>query len=275
MPENLRLPVLIVTLLGRRITFMTVPDIVDAIHAACVERKKITVANFNIHSFNLSMQIPWYYNFLQSAEISHCDSVGILKATAWMGLKLPLQYRASYTLLMPKLLEHCNEQGFSVFLLGAKPNHSDAACQRLQAQYPNLEIAAHHGYFDTQDTHQNNEAIDRINQAKPNILIVGMGMPIQENWIRNNRDRLNVNVLMVGGAAIDRLAGVVSDCPAFISDIGLEWLYRLCREPKRLAARYLIGNLAFFLQLALAKSHSSSLKVELIESLDKFNKNSI
>ncbi len=275
MPNKSRSQVLIVNLLGRRITFMTVPDIVDAIHTACIDRKQITVAHFNVHSFNLSMQIPWYYNFLQSAEIAHCDSVGILKAAAWMGLKLPLQYRASYTLLMPELLEHCNEQGFSVFLLGAKPQHSDAALERLQAQYPKMVIAAHHGYFDTQDTYQNNEAIDRINQVKPNILIVGMGMPIQENWIRTNRDRLNVNVLMVGGAAIDRLAGVVPDCPTFLSNIGLEWLYRLCREPKRLAARYLIGNLAFFLQIALAKSHSHSLEVQLVESVDKFKKNLI
>jgi N-acetylglucosaminyldiphosphoundecaprenol N-acetyl-beta-D-mannosaminyltransferase len=262
------LPMLSLTLLGRRITFMTVTDIVNNIHTACVEKKKIAIANYNVHGFNLSMQIPWFYNFLQSSEIAHCDSIGILKATEWMGLKLPLDYRASYTLLMPKLLEHCDRHGFSVFLLGAKPEYSDAAIERLQAQYPNIVVTGHHGYFDMQDPDDNDEVVKQINEAKPNILIVGMGMPIQEKWIHVNRDRLDTNVMMLGGAAIDRLAGAVPDCPALLSNIGLEWLYRLCREPKRLANRYLIGNLAFLLHIALAKSYAPALEVQLIDSID-------
>ena len=260
-------PVLYVNLLGRQVTFITVPDIVDTINTACIEEKKIVIANYNVHSFNLSMQIPWFYSFLQNSEIAHCDSVGILKATEWMGLKLPLQYRASYTLLMPKLLEHCNQQRLSIFLLGAKPENSNAAIERLQAQYPKMSIKGHHGYFDMQDSDQNNEVLKKINQAKPNILIVGMGMPIQENWIYINRESIDTNVIMSGGAVIDRLAGVVPDCPAFLSNMGLEWLYRLSREPKRLATRYLIGNLAFILHIILAKSYSPPLEVQLKDNL--------
>jgi len=240
------LPSLNVHMLARRITFMTVPAIVEAIHTACTEGKKITVANYNVHSFNLSMQLPWFYNFLQSAEIAHCDSVGILKALGYMGLNLPLQYRASYTILMPKLLEHCNQHGFSIFLLGSKPQYLEAALERLRRQYPNIGLAGHHGYFAMEDPDQNEAVIQQINQVKPHILVVGMGMPIQENWIRLHRSRLNVNVFMPGGAVIDRLAGVVSDCPAFVFNLGSEWLYRLSREPKRLAARYLLGNPAFY-----------------------------
>ena len=269
-PEILEFPILCVNLIGRQVTFITVADIIDAIATACVEKKKIVIANYNVHSFNLSMQIPWFYSFLQNSEIAHCDSVGILKATECMGLKLPLQYRASYTLLMPKLLEHCDRQRLSIFLLGAKPEHSNAAVERVQAQYPNMMVKGHHGYFDMHDPYQNNEVLKQISQAKPNILIVGMGMPIQENWISINRERIeDTNVIMSGGAAIDRLAGVVPDCPTFLSNIGLEWLYRLCREPKRLATRYLIGNLAFILHIILAKSYSSSLEVQLKDNLIK------
>lgn len=262
------LPSLGVHLLGRRITFMTVSAIVDAIHSACIEDVKITVANYNVHGFNLSMQISWFYDFLQSSEIAHCDSAGILKAVQWMGLKLPLQYRASYSLLMPKLLMHCHKQGFSVFLLGAKPKHSDAAIKCLQNKYPNMKINGHHGYFDIDNPQQNVEIVRKINQTKSNILVVGMGMPIQEHWIQLYRDQLDVNVIMPGGAVIDRLAGVVPDCPAFLSNVGLEWLYRLCREPKRLGTRYLIGNSAFVLHLILAKSYSSPIKAQLFESIN-------
>ncbi|HEY9832430.1 MAG TPA: WecB/TagA/CpsF family glycosyltransferase [Stenomitos sp.] len=257
-----RLPNLNVHLLSRRITCMPVPAIIEAIHTACIQNRKITVANYNVHSFNLSMLLPWFYNFLQSAEITHCDSTGILKALEFMGLKLPLEYRASYTALMPQLLEHCNKQGFSIFLLGSKPECLETALAQLKDEYPNIRVDGHHGYFDIEDLDQNEAVIQKINRVKPNILVVGMGMPRQENWIRLHGSRLNVNVIMAGGAVIDRLAGIVSDCPAILSEWGLEWLYRLCREPKRLAVRYLLGNPAFVLLLALAKFYASPLEVE-------------
>ncbi|MBD2080059.1 WecB/TagA/CpsF family glycosyltransferase [Leptolyngbya sp. FACHB-17] len=265
-------PSLSVYLLGRRITCMTVAAIVDAIHTACTEGTKLTVAHYNVHGFNLSMQLPWFHNFLQSAEIAHCDSVGILKAIGFMGLKLPLQYRASYSLLMPKLLSHCNQQNFSIFLLGAKPECVDAAIAQVRQQYPNVQVSGHHGYFDIHNPDANGQVVQQINQVKPQILVVGMGMPIQEDWIRLNRDQLDVNVIMMGGAVIDRLAGIVPDCPPLLSDLGLEWVYRLFREPKRLATRYLLGNPAFLLHIALAKAYSFSLRVQLMEPLSRSKK---
>ena len=262
----------IVHLLDRRITYMTVPAIVDAIHTACIEELRIVVANYNIHSFNLSIQLSWFYEFLQNAEITHCDSIGILNASRYMGLDLPLQYRASYSLLMPYLLEHCNKHGLSIFLLGAKPDYLEAAIAQVEKHYPNIQINGHHGYFDTTDFQQNLDILLKIRSVKPNILVVGMGMPRQENWIRMNREHLDVNVIMPGGAVIDRLAEKVQDCPPLLSNVGLEWLYRLSFEPKRLAARYLLGNPAFALQIALAKVQSHPIKVEQIDSSDIFKK---
>ncbi|MEB3181434.1 MAG: WecB/TagA/CpsF family glycosyltransferase [Nostocaceae cyanobacterium] len=256
------LPSLKVHLLERRISCMTVASIVEAIHTACVADAKITVANYNVHSFNLSMQLPWFYNFLQTAEIAHCDGFGIIKAVQWMGKDLPQDYRVSYSVLMPYLLEHCNQQGFSIFLLGAKPDTLDDALENMRCLYPNIKFDGHHGYFDKDSTQENLAVIKKINQIKPNIIIVGMGMPIQENWLRRYRDLLDVNVMLPGGAIIDRLAGIVSDCPKFISNLGLEWLYRLLREPKRLAARYLLGNPAFLLHIALGKFYASPVRVE-------------
>lgn len=260
-----------VYLLERRIDCMSISSIVEAIHKACRENKKITVANYNIHSFNLSMQLPWYYEFLQSAEIANCDSVGILKAIGYMGLDLPLDYRTSYTLLMPKVLENCDCKNYSVFLLGGKPQYLQTAIDNLQIKYPRASFGGYHGYFDKQDPQANQLAIEKINQFKPNVLIVGMGMPIQEHWVNQHRHNLQVNAIMLGGAIIDRMAGVVPDCPHVISDAGFEWFYRFCREPKRLAARYLLGNPAFALHIALAMFHKMSLRVELtpkLESLD-------
>lgn len=251
--ESETLPNLEVCLLGRRITCMTAPAIIKAIHKACVENKQFTVAHYNVHGFNLSMQLPWFYNFLQSVDIVHCDSIGILKALRYMGLNLPIQYRVSYSILLPQLLELCNRNHFSLYLLGSHPDHLTQALQRVQELYPNIRLSGHDGYFKPQDAAANDAVIAHINQFQPQVLLVGMGMPRQENWVRLNRHRLDANTILTCGAAIDRMAGVVPDCPKVLSNVGLEWMYRLWREPKRLAARYLLGNPAFLLQIMLAK----------------------
>ncbi len=263
--ENL--PAITVSLLGRRLTCMTVPSIVASICAAAATNQRLLVTHYNVHGFNLTMQLPWFHDFLQSADIAHCDSIGILKALQFMGIKLPHHYRASYTLLMPRLLTYCNLYGFSVFLLGGQPEVVQQAVVNQQSQFPNLAIAGHHGYFSLDDSKVNDQVIYQINQLRPHILIVGMGMPRQEQWLARYQHRVNATVLMAGGAIIDRLAGLVPDCPKWISDLGLEWLYRLQREPGRLASRYLLGNPALFLSLALAKAMGSSVKLE--ESVQK------
>ncbi len=260
-----------VYLLERRIDCMSVSSIVEAILKSCIEDRKITVANYNIHSFNLSMQLPWYYEFLQSAEIANCDSVGILKAIGYMGLDLPLDYRTSYTLLMPQILQTCDRKNFSVFLLGGKPENLQVALDNLKLKYPGVRFGGYHGYFDKKDPQANQAAVEQINQFKPNILVVGMGMPIQEHWVQQHRHSLQVNAIMLGGAIIDRMAGIVPDCPHILSNIGFEWFYRFCREPKRLAARYLLGNPAFALHIALAMFNKTSLRVELTPKFENFD----
>lgn len=264
--ESKMLPNVEVDLLGRRITCMTSTSIIEAIHRACVEKKKITVSHYNVHSFNLSMQLPWLYEFLQSADIVHCDSMGVLNAIRYMGVDLPIDYRVSYTILMPQLLEHCDQHGLSVFLLGSKPERLQASLELTRAQYPNIRLAGHHGYFSADDPQQNDAVIEQINAAKPQILVIGMGMPLQENWLRLYGHRLAVNAMLTGGAVIDRLAGVVSDCPQLLANMNLEWLYRLCREPKRLSTRYLLGNPAFVFQLCLAKFYAPPAKVKVMDN---------
>ncbi len=246
-------PSLNIHLLGRKITCLTIEAIQEAIALSCKRQQQITVANYNVHAFNLSLQLPWFHSFLDQSEITHCDGIGIIKALQFLGLNVPSQYRVSYTELMPELLAQCDRQGWSVFLLGTKAAHIEAAIQKLEQDYPNAKFSGHHGYFSVTDQAENDLIIEQINSIRPNILIVGMGMPVQESWVQLYRDRLRTNAILVGGAVIDRLAGVVIDCPAWISRLGLEWLYRFVREPKRLAARYLIGNPAFLFQIALAK----------------------
>lgn len=251
--SNRALPNLCIYLFGRRITLMTTAEILKIIDFSCTHQRRITVANYNTHAFNLSMQLPWFYSFLQQSELVHCDGAGILRGLRWLGLSVPREYRVSYTELMPALLKQCNQQSRRVFLLGAKPDYLEAALKNLRQQYPQSQFDGQHGYFDRDNLAINDRLVEQINQYRPHLLIVGMGMPIQEGWVQRYRDRLQVNAILVGGAVIDRLAGIVQDCPQWIADRELEWIYRLIREPKRLASRYLFGNPAFLLQVGLAK----------------------
>jgi N-acetylglucosaminyldiphosphoundecaprenol N-acetyl-beta-D-mannosaminyltransferase len=262
LPEK-TLPTFDAYLLGRKITCITTSSLLSKINNACRAGKKITVANYNIHSFNMSVQFPWFFEFLQTAEVSHCDGLGVVYALRFMGYELPLDYRVSYSVLMPKLLEQCNENRLSVYLLGTKPQLLDSAVSNLREQYPNAAINGHHGYFQFDDEQASMEVVEDINRCKPNILIVGMGMPIQEYWVQRFRDRLDVNAILVGGAVIDRMAGAVPECPEVLSNNGLEWLFRLVREPKRLMTRYALGNPAFLLQVALAKYQKLAIKDNL------------
>lgn len=250
-----------VSLLGRQISFITIPELLREVEQACQDRQRLVIAFFNVYSFNLALHLPWFDTFMRRADIVPCDGSGILKAIKFLGLRLPLEYRTPGTVFVPELLRCGSDLDLSFFLLGAKPEHLQTALQKIKKDYPSLTIAGHHGYFDRDDAQQNASIVQKINRANPDILIVGMGMPTQEQWIAHNMDNLNVRVIIPCGAIIDRLAGAVPNCPYWVSDVGLEWLYRLMREPKRLAKRYLAGNLAFALQLVLATAYSRPLKV--------------
>lgn len=255
-------PVIRTKLMDRPITFITIPSIIQLIRESCEDRKQIIVASCNIHSFNLSQQYPWFYEYLSSADIVRCDGQGILKAVKFLGLDLPSQYQAAGTWLIPRMLEDFSGRDFSYFLLGSKPQNLGKAIKNLQGKYPRIRVDGHHGYFNKNDISECQEVIQKINAFNPDILIVGMGMPIQERFIYEYKKDLNVKVILPCGAVIDRLAGVVNDCPTYISSSGFEWLYRLVKEPKRLGARYLLGNPAFALQLALASTYANPLQLQ-------------
>jgi N-acetylglucosaminyldiphosphoundecaprenol N-acetyl-beta-D-mannosaminyltransferase len=146
-----------------------------------------------------------------------------------------------------QLTEFAEPRGFTFFFLGARPGVADKAAANLKARYPDLRIVGtHHGYFDkTPGSVENEAVIEQINAVKPNILIVGFGMPLQERWLMENWDRIDANVALTGGAVFDYVSGELQRAPRWMTDNGLEWLGRLLIEPRRLWKRYLIGNPLF------------------------------
>jgi N-acetylglucosaminyldiphosphoundecaprenol N-acetyl-beta-D-mannosaminyltransferase len=139
------------------------------------------------------------------------------------------------------------KNGLKLYILGAKPGVAEKARDFFLNKYPGLYIVGiHHGYFNKGINNlENNIVVQDINEKKPDILIVGFGMPMQEYWISENWGQMNVPVVLPVGALIDYMARVVPRAPRWMTDHGLEWLGRLIIEPRRLWKRYLLGNPIF------------------------------
>ena len=208
-----------------------------------------SVLNVNVHCLNLCYEDPELRAFLNRADVVFCDGAGVMLAARLLGRRIP--ERITYADWAWRLAAFAEAEGFSLYLLGARPGMAQEAARRLQARYPDLEIVGvRHGFFDHVAGSPENEAVVReINDARPDILLVGMGMPLQEYWLMENRDRLQASVVLTGGGVFDYVSGGLRRGPRVLTHSGFEWLARLLVEPRRLWRRYLIGNPLFLLRV--------------------------
>lgn len=155
------------------------------------------------------------------------DGVGIIKGAAILGT--PLKERVPGVEFAAGLMGKMAGKGKSLFLLGAKPGIAQRAAERLTAQYPGLKIAGtHDGYF--QD---DGPVVEEVRRSGADAVFVCLGAPKQELWMRKNGAATGAKLLCGLGGSLDVFAGTVERAPKFFCDHGLEWFYRLCREPSR------------------------------------------
>ena len=235
-----------IKLMQVRIHTISLFELLNIVTNTILTGRKILAAYVNVHGMNLAYKLPWFQQFLNNADIIFCDGFGVKWGARLLGLNIPHRYTPPDWI--PLLCQVCTQNDFSLFLLGAQPGVADKATIRLKNQFPDLHIAGtHHGYFEKNpDSPENKAVIQRINAAKPNILIVGFGMPLQERWLMENWDRIEANVALTGGAVFDYVSGELRRPPRWMTEHNLEWLGRLMIEPRRLWRRYLIGNPLFF-----------------------------
>lgn len=239
-----------IELLGVRIHILPLDGLLDQIVQSVTSRRKQLIAHVNVHGLNLAYELQTIRTFYNEyADIVFCDGYGVRLGAMLDNTRPP--YRYTPIDWMPALSELCEQQGFTVFLLGARRDVVEAAAHRLQEYAQNLQIVGtHHGYFDkTTDSEENQEVLRRVNAAQPDILIVGFGMPMQEHWLMDNWEALDVGIALTVGGVFDLLAGTLPRPPRWMTDHGLEWLGRLFIEPRRLWKRYLIGNPLFILRV--------------------------
>ena len=165
---------------------------------------------------------------VNGADLVLADGIGVIKGAAMLGT--PLKERTPGIEFAAGLMEKMAQGGQSLFLLGAKPGVAEQAAERLKEQYPGLTIAGtHDGYFK-----EDGPVTDAIRESGADCVFVCLGAPKQEFWMRKNGPATGARLLCGLGGSLDVFAGNVERAPKFFREHGLEWFYRLCKDPKRI-----------------------------------------
>jgi N-acetylglucosaminyldiphosphoundecaprenol N-acetyl-beta-D-mannosaminyltransferase len=177
---------------------------------------------------------------VHSCDIINIDGMGVVWGARFLGHDVP--ERVAGVDLFHELLAMSASNGFSVFLLGAEDDVVTTATRNVQALYPALKIAGHHhGYFWDNET----AMVEKIRESGAQLLFVAITSPKKENFINRWRDQLGVTFVMGVGGTFDVVAGKVKRAPKWMQNWGLEWLYRVIQEPRRMWKRYLTTNSKF------------------------------
>jgi len=149
--------------------------------------------------------------------------------------------------LFPVLCEYWQKNGARLYLLGGREGVAAAVAERLAVEYPGLALVGHHhGYFSESETPA---LLDEIREAKPDVLVVAMGVPLQDVWLAEHEEALSVPLAIGVGGLFDFYSGRIARAPLWLRELGLEWTWRLAMEPARMWRRYLVGNVTFLLRV--------------------------
>ena len=200
----------------------------------------------NAHTLNIACDDPTYREVLNDADTVFGDGTGVRWAARWQGKKMIDNLVG--TDLLPFFFVNTMERRYRYYLVGAQPEVVARAAGFLTAQFPGLNVVGHqHGHYD-RATHD--DVIAKINEAKPDVLMVGMGNPIQERWIHDNRKQLTGVKLAVGvGGLFDHWGGVLTRAPRWVRRNGFEWAQLMVQQPHKWR-RYLVGNPKFLARVA-------------------------
>lgn len=234
--------------LGVRIDNWSMTESLARIARAVESRVSTTVFFANAHTLNLSYEDASFRDTLNNVDVLLPDGSGIEVACRRQGVRR--KGNINGTDMLPLLCNTLAEKGGSVFFLGGEEGIASTAAQNLEKRTPGLHVAGTlNGFFDKDNC---DDVIAQINAAQPDVLLVGMGQPLQERWVAQNRHRLDVPVVMAVGGLFDFYAEKVSRAPVWLRELGLEWTWRLLQEPGRMWKRYVIGNPLFLLRIRRA-----------------------
>lgn len=230
-----------IALLGAEVDLITPAEVMQAVAGFVDAGRPAVIANHNAHSLYLLRREPQLADFYRAADLIEIDSRPMIFWGRLLGLPVRGEHRCTYLDWRDDFWRLAEEKGWRIFYLGGAPGVAETGAERLRQRWPGLKLAVRDGYFDARpDAEENLGVVAQIRDFDPHVVLVGMGMPRQEAWIHENLPAFRRGVFLPVGAALDYEAGVQSAAPRWMGRLGLEWLYRLATQPRRLGFRYLV-----------------------------------
>ena len=214
---------------------------------ASLPEGKLLINTVNAHSYNTARKGSLFAEALMNGDVLIPDGVSIVKACKWIKAKSQPKERIAGWDLFSFEMEKLEKKGGTVMFMGSSQKVLDLIVKRAAEVYPHLKVVTYSPPYKPEFSDEDNKAIiDAINAANPDLLWIGMTAPKQEKWTYSHWEELDIHC-HVGtiGAVFDFFAGTVERAPMWWQEHGLEWLYRLMKEPKRMWRRYIIGNALF------------------------------
>lgn len=226
--------------------------VVDRKALTSISNGKILINTVNAHSFNTAQKDDLFADALRNGDYLIPDGVSIVKACKWLKAKSQPKERIAGWDLFVLEMEKLNRKGGKCFFMGSSPNVLELVKKRAATDYPNITVETYSPPYKPEFSKEDNEAIiHAINQACPDLLWIGMTAPKQEKWAFEHWDELDIHCHCgTIGAVFDFFAGTIKRAPQWWQRHGLEWLYRLMKEPKRMWRRYVLGNVLFLYNIA-------------------------
>ena len=230
-----------ITILGTTIDVLNIKNTIDLVDEYIKEKVPLHLMGVNADKINAIKTNKRLAQIVNSCGIITADGASVIFASRF--LKKPLPERIAGIDLMQKLIELCEKKEYSIYLLGAKQSVVDKTADVLMTAYPSLNIVGiHNGYFKEVDW-----AVisTKLKEKHPDIVFVGITSPIKEYLIEYLQNDGNNSVFMGVGGSFDVISGHIPRAPKWMQDNGLEWLFRVLQEPRRLFKRYFVGNALF------------------------------
>lgn len=205
--------------------------------------KSHQVATINADFVVNSLHDPELCRILQESDMATADGMPLVWGARLLGV--PLSGRVTGADMVPALAERAAQKGYSMYFLGARPGVAAQAADILRTRHPNLQIVGISSPPNRSVLEMDRSVLEEVQAARPDILLVAFGNPKQEKWISMHLHELQVPVCIGVGGTFDLIAGVTRRAPVWMQRIGMEWLYRLLQEPRRLWKRY-VHDMVYF-----------------------------
>ncbi|MCP4966174.1 MAG: WecB/TagA/CpsF family glycosyltransferase [bacterium] len=231
-----------VRVLGVPVDAIGSDELIEEVAASVRSRSRLLVLSQNLHGIHSYLHSRDFELLHESANtIIHMDGTSMALMAKLLGHDATLSHRTGVIQWIGRLLSIASDNEWRVFHLGGDAQLLSGALGLLQEQYQGAVFGGSHGFFELDHSgSENMQRLREIENFSPDVLLVGMGMPRQEAWILQNRDRIVAPVIVTVGSVLRLVTGELRTAPKWISQLGFEWLFRFAQEPKSTARRYFL-----------------------------------